>query len=189
MWPPYLSDYLRALLRAVWSGFGITDTLVVVIILILAVTDYILGTHYEHPSGVLIAALAVVFILFELCRTSFQLYAGERAERERLQQRMMPQLTPEEPQLANAYIALARDRPQPAKDFPLNAAVLRQQGQRSTPPTYRDSPPRGLNQYSAYSENSHTLLGIQIELPYLHAWANEMSLILDVVAARLNPER
>lgn len=75
----YLRDYLRALLRGVWSGFGITDTLVVVLIVLLFILGWFRDTHFrEHPPAWLVALLASSLIAFEVLRSAYQLYATER---------------------------------------------------------------------------------------------------------------
>lgn len=108
----YLRDYVKEVCRAIWSGLGITDTTVIVVILIFVLVNYAFGTNYEHPSGPLIAVLAISFIVFKVLQGSYQLYARERFRREQLEHRLVPQIRAELPQLADTFVALAQDRPQ-----------------------------------------------------------------------------
>jgi hypothetical protein len=77
--PRYLSEYLKALLRGVWSGFGLTDTSIVVLIVIAFIGGWFTDTKFkEHPSAWLITWLALMLIIFEAFRSAYQLYAVER---------------------------------------------------------------------------------------------------------------
>jgi hypothetical protein len=107
----YLADFRRALLNAFWSGVGITDTMIVVVIVLLFAASFFTGMaerlsppewlltaiHESHPPGWLIALMAAMFVIYEFWRTSYRLYAGERSQREQLEKRLVPQLVPEEP--------------------------------------------------------------------------------------------
>jgi hypothetical protein len=46
----YLADFIRALGNALWSGFGITDTLIVVIIVFLYVANYFFPEMYSEGA-------------------------------------------------------------------------------------------------------------------------------------------
>jgi hypothetical protein len=108
----YLRDYLLALTRALWSGFGITDTSVVVLIVFLFLIGWSTGTHFEeHPPAWLVTALASALIVFEVLRTAYQLYAIERERREQLEQERVPQLSPEQPNLASTFKVVSPDKP------------------------------------------------------------------------------
>jgi hypothetical protein len=99
----YLPDYLCALLKGVWSGFGITDTAVVVLIVVAFLLGWFTGTTFqEHPPGWLITLLASALVAFEVLRSAYQLYATERDQRERLELRLVPQLSPQAPNLAQS---------------------------------------------------------------------------------------
>jgi len=105
----YLVDFRRAFLRALWSGFGITDMAVVVLIVLAYAGTYFVDIYLEqHPPGSLIAALVVIFIGYEFLRAANRLYAGERARREQLQQQLALQLMPEEPDVVSTTIQAGR---------------------------------------------------------------------------------
>ncbi len=106
----YLSDFRRAFLKALWSGFGTTDTAIVVIIVFLFPASFftdiaephlpgwlITAIQELHPPGWFIVVMAATFVLYEFLRTSHRLYAGEREQREQLEQQLVPQLVPEQP--------------------------------------------------------------------------------------------
>jgi hypothetical protein len=100
----YLRDYCWALARAVWSGFGLTDTLVVVLIVLLFLASWFGIPHVEeHPPGWLVTVLAFAFIGFEVLRSAYHLYAEERHGRERLELLSKPQLGPGELHLAPTF--------------------------------------------------------------------------------------
>src|SRR6516165_248524 len=88
----YLADFVKAVLRGIWAGFGITDTAVIVIIVLLYLGGQVglSGGFEEHPPGWLITALAVIFIGFEILRSTYQLYVSERAQREASQAKKQP---------------------------------------------------------------------------------------------------
>jgi hypothetical protein len=108
----YLRDYLLALMRALWSGFGITDTSVVVLIVLIFLSSWFTGSHFqEHPPGWLITALAFVLIVFEVQRTAYQLYVTEREKREQLDHQRKPELTAGCPNVAPTFKKVSHDKP------------------------------------------------------------------------------
>lgn len=85
----YISEYFQALLRGVWSGFGLTDTLIVVLIVVAFLAGWFTDTNFrEHPPAWLIACLAFLLIIFEAFRSAYQIYAVERERALRLERQL-----------------------------------------------------------------------------------------------------
>jgi hypothetical protein len=107
-----LADYCRAFCRALWAGFGRTDTSVIIIIVALFVVGQFTDIHSErHPPGSWVTILAIIFIVYEFLKTAYRLYANERGRREQLDQQRLPQLTPEQPNLAPTFKKAGPDQP------------------------------------------------------------------------------
>lgn len=111
--PNYLSDYLKALFRGLWSGFERTDTIVIVlIVLVFGLGWFGINGLQEHPPAWLVSTLAAVFVFYESHRSVYQLYARERAEREAQQRHRLPALVPQEPNIASAWRLFDPHKPQ-----------------------------------------------------------------------------
>ena len=76
-------DFIKAVLRGIWDGFGITDTLVIVIIVLFYFSGE-LGLHVfeDHPPAWLVTLIAGIFVAFEVLRATYRLYVTERKRRE-----------------------------------------------------------------------------------------------------------
>jgi hypothetical protein len=70
----YLRDYFWASLRGVWTGFERTDTIVIVLIVIIFLVSWYTATEFrgELPEW-LIAAFAFVLVVYEVQRAEYQL--------------------------------------------------------------------------------------------------------------------
>jgi hypothetical protein len=91
----YLADFVKAVLRGIWDGFGITDTIIIVIIVLFYLSARMgLSGSEDHPPAWLVALLASIFVGIEVLRSIYQLYVRERTQREALQTRnTMPSTT------------------------------------------------------------------------------------------------
>ena len=79
----YVADFVKAVLRGIWDGFGITDTLVIVIIVLFYFSSQ-LGLHVfeDHPPAWLVTLIAGIFVAVEALRATYRLYVTERKRRE-----------------------------------------------------------------------------------------------------------
>jgi hypothetical protein len=101
---PFLRDYLFVLARGIWSGFGLTDTSVIVAIVLIFIASFFAEISGEgHPPAWMVAGLSLFFVAFEVLRAAYQLYAKERQMRESLELAAKPQLALGAPSLAPTF--------------------------------------------------------------------------------------